>query len=269
MALGAAQGWGIVGHEAILELLPRIRASTLLFSGPEGVGRRLVARWYALGLNRGFPPPPLPEHPDLWEVAPKEGGLRGRAEVRLEEVEPLMDWFASHPRERVKVAILDAAHLLTEPAANALLKLLEEPPSYGRIVLIAPSRDTLLPTLASRALEVPFGPVPEAALRSLTQDPGLLAYAAGAPGRLKRALAEPERFRERLDKAAALGKAAPLARLSLLKELLAEEEGFFALYAAWRHRPEALLALEAAREALEAYVNPELVLARLALDLET
>ncbi|MCH1927618.1 hypothetical protein L6232_22755, partial [Shewanella sp. C31] len=93
------------------------------------------------------------------------------------------------------------AHLLTEAAANALLKLLVDPPSYGRIVLIAPSRDTLLPTLASRALEVPFGPVPEEKLRALTQDADLLAYAAGAPGRLKRALADPALFRARLEKA--------------------------------------------------------------------
>jgi hypothetical protein len=59
-----------------------------------------------------------------------------------------------------------------------------------------------------------------------------------------------------------------LARLGLLKELLSEEEGFFALYALLRENPRALLALESAREALEGYVNPDLVLARLALDLE-
>ncbi len=269
MALRPSHPGGIIGHGAILGLLPRIGAATLLFSGPEGVGRRTVARWYALGLNRGFPPPPLEEHPDLLEIGPKERGLRGRAEVRLEEVEPLFDWFASHPRERVKVAILDAAHLLTEAAANALLKLLEEPPSYGRIVLIAPSRDTLLPTLASRALEVPFGPVSEEALKSLTQDPELLAYAAGAPGRLLRALADPEAFRSRMEKARAALGAPPLKRLALLKELLGEEEGFFALHALLPSRPRALLALEAAREALEGYVSPDLVLARLALDLET
>ncbi|MEZ0347197.1 MAG: DNA polymerase III subunit delta' [Thermus sp.] len=268
MALHTPHPGGIIGHEAVLALLPRLAAHTLLFSGPEGVGRRTVARWYALGLNRGFPPPPLAEHPDLLEVGPKERGLRGEKEVRLEEVEPLFDWFATHPRERVKVAILDAAHLLTEAAANALLKLLEEPPSYGRIVLIAPSRDTLLPTLASRALEVPFGPVPEEKLLSLTQDPELLAYAAGAPGRLFRALADPEAHRARMELAREALRAPPLARLARLRELLTEEEGFFALHALLRERPRALLALESAREALEGYVNPELVLARLALDLE-
>jgi hypothetical protein len=263
-----AHPWGIIGHEAILELLPRLKAATLLFSGPEGVGRRLVARWYALGLNRGFPPPPLEAHPDLLEIGPKERGLRGEAEVRLEEVEPLFDWFQSHPRERVKVAILDAAHLLTEAAANALLKLLEEPPSYGRLILIAPSRETLLPTLASRALEVAFGPVPEERLRALTQDPDLLAYAAGAPGRLLRALAEPQAFRERWERARRALEAPPLERMLLLRELLAEEEGFYVLHALLKERPGALLALEAAREALGAYVSPDLVLARLALDLE-
>ena len=226
-----------------------------------------MARWYAVGLNRGFPPPPLADHPDLLEIGPKERGLRGQGEVRLEEVEPLFAWFAAHPRERVKVALLDSAHLLTEAAANALLKLLEEPPSYARIVLIAPSRDTLLPTLASRALEVAFGPVPEARLRALTEDPRLLAYAAGAPGRLLKALADPQAFFERWAKAEAALLGPPLARLALLEELLGEEEGFHLLRALLGHRPEALLALERAREALERYVSPDLVLARLALDL--
>ncbi len=266
MALHPAHPGGIVGHEGVLELLPRLGAATLLFSGPEGVGRRLVARWYALGLNRGFPPPSLEAHPDLLEVGPKEGGLRGEREVRLEEVEPLFAWFQTHPRERVKVVLLDSAHLLTEAAANALLKLLEEPPSYGRIVLIAPSRNTLLPTLASRALEVPFGPVPEEKLRRFTQDPHLLAYAAGAPGRLFRALADPT-FPERLERARRVLESPPLERMGLLGELLAEEEGFYLLRALLQDRPQALLALDRAREALEAYVNPDLVLARLALDL--
>ena len=268
MALHPAHPGAIIGHEAVLALLPRLTAQTLLFSGPEGVGRRTVARWYAWGLNRGFPPPSLGEHPDVLEVGPKARDLRGRAEVRLEEVAPLFEWCSSHPRERVKVAILDSAHLLTEAAANALLKLLEEPPSYARIVLIAPSRATLLPTLASRATEVAFAPVPEEALRALTQDPGLLRYAAGAPGRLLRALQDPEGYRARMARAQRVLKAPPLERLALLRELLAEEEGVHALHAVLK-RPEHLLALERAREALEGYVSPELVLARLALDLET
>jgi len=268
MALHPAHPGAVIGHEAVLALLPRLTAQTLLFSGPEGVGRRTVARWYAWGLNRGFPPPSLGEHPDVLEVGPKARDLRGRAEVRLEEVAPLLEWFSSHPRERVKVAILDSAHLLTEAAANALLKLLEEPPSYARIVLIAPSRATLLPTLASRATEVAFAPVPEEAMRPLTQDPELLRYAAGAPGRLLRALQDPEGYRARMARAQRVLKAPPLERLALLRELLAEEEGVHALHAVLK-RPEHLLALERAREALEGYVSPELVLARLALDLET
>jgi len=60
----------------------------------------------------------------------------------------------------------------------------------------------------------------------------------------------------------------PLERLRLLGELLAEEEGFYFLHALLQGKPQALLALEEAREALRAYVSPDLVLARLALDLE-
>ena len=78
MALHPAHPGAIIGHEAVLALLPRLTAQTLLFSGPEGVGRRTVARWYAWGLNRGFPPPSLGEHPDVLEVGPRCGWRRWR-----------------------------------------------------------------------------------------------------------------------------------------------------------------------------------------------
>lgn len=41
----------ILGHERILELLLSLKAQSFLFTGPEGVGRRAVARWYAWQLN--------------------------------------------------------------------------------------------------------------------------------------------------------------------------------------------------------------------------
>lgn len=73
MALHPADPWGIIGHEAILDLLPRLRASTLLFSGPEGVGRRRVARWYGVGLNPGLPPPFYRTTRTFWRLAPRRG----------------------------------------------------------------------------------------------------------------------------------------------------------------------------------------------------
>jgi hypothetical protein len=57
----------------------------------------------------------------------------------------------------MRVAVIDGADLLTQEAANAFLKILEEPPSYATIVLTAPSGDAVLPTIVSRSTQVRFG----------------------------------------------------------------------------------------------------------------
>jgi DNA polymerase III delta prime subunit len=59
---------------------------------------------------------------------------------------------------RLKVAVLSDAHRLTEEAANALLKTLEEPPPASVIFLLAPHRLGLLPTILSRCQQVRFEP---------------------------------------------------------------------------------------------------------------
>ncbi|RDI95676.1 hypothetical protein DV704_05205 [Meiothermus sp. QL-1] len=286
----------VLGHASILAFLPRARAQTLLFTGPEGVGRRTVARWYALGLNcpQGFPPcgqcPScrLEPHPDYLEIAPQaetKAGRRARLpQIRLEQIAPredgeapsLLDWLATHPRYRAKVAVVDGAHLLNEAAANALLKVLEEPPAFARLILIAPSREDVLPTLASRSLEVAFAPLPEELMRTLTQDPEVLAFAQGSVGRARWALEHPALFHRLVARTEAVLEAmrkGPASTLEALGLLLEHEEALPYLARRLRERlgleayREALEAIQKAREALEAYVNEELVQAWLALRL--
>lgn len=287
----------IIGHQNILELLPKLSAQTLLFTGPEGVGRRTVARWWASGLNceRGFPPCGscawcrLAEHPDYLEVAPETETKTGRKarqqQIRLEQIAPrddgegsLLDWLSTYPRLKAKVGVIDSAHLLNESAANALLKVLEEPPSYARLVLIAPSRELVLPTLVSRSMEIAFGPLPEATLRSLTTDPQVLAFAEGAVGRLRWALENPAEFgkltsrAEGVREAMAAGPSQTLEALKLLNEL----EGGLAYLGRELvqrfspedpRRPLALQTLAQTQEALTAYVGEELALTWLGLRL--
>ncbi|AEB10963.1 DNA polymerase III subunit [Marinithermus hydrothermalis] len=293
-------GWDgeLLGHEEVRARLPTFRAQSFLFTGPEGVGRRQVARWFAYGLNcqEGFPPCGrcascrLEPHPDYLEIRPetetKTGRKARRAVIRLEQIVPraeedresLVGWLETRPRFRAKIAVIDGAHHLGESAANALLKLLEEPPGYARLILIAPSRELVLPTLASRTLEVRFGPVDEATLSRFTQDPALLAYAEGAPGRLVAALADPgglERMRAAVDRLLeALER--PAEALEAALEVRAVAEGPFAPWAywAWRlsewppaARAEALEVLAELQEALEAYVSEELAYAWAVLEL--
>lgn len=66
---------------------------------------------------------------------------------------PLIEFFRTAPlAARMKVAIIESAERLREEATNSLLKTLEEPPSYGRIILVTESRAMLAPTLVSRSV---------------------------------------------------------------------------------------------------------------------
>ncbi len=181
-----------VSQEAALDTLRRLARAgtrTLLFAGPDGVGRRAAARWFAALLNcraAGDEPCGSCAECGAWRQADgslrwvrdyrevsaatttKEGRAARRPTITIDQLvpraggdhDPLGPWLASAPSARVRVAVIDGADELGEGAANAFLKTLEEPPSHARIVLVAPGPDTLLPTVASRCTVVRFKPVP-------------------------------------------------------------------------------------------------------------
>jgi len=213
---------GIEGHD---ELVERFRASiargrlasTFLFVGPPGVGKRRFATALAQSLLCVQPDrQPLDpcgqcrsctmllagNHPDLIVVAkPADRAeiplalLLGEKEQRMREglchdisLKPYMGGR--------KVAIIDDADTLNEEGANALLKTLEEPPPRSVLILIGTSADKQLPTIRSRAQLVRFNPLPEDTVaRLLMQDHGVGDPATAAQlaslsgGSLERALA--------------------------------------------------------------------------------
>lgn len=123
-------------------------------------------------------------------VAP-EGPTTKRApskDIRIDQIRSLESWFntATH-RGGWRVAVLYPAHALNVISANALLKVLEEPPPKTVFLLVADAPDRLLPTLVSRCRRLPLpAPAPDVALQWLSaqgvsspQD--WLAAAGGAP----------------------------------------------------------------------------------------
>lgn len=206
----------LVGHERVREELATVRAQAIALVGPAGVGRRQVARWYAALLNCersdlapcgtcpscAFDPD---EHPDFREIAPADTTTTGRAkrvrEFRVDQLverpgspeEPLSRWLSHRPRFRWRVGVIDDADLLNAAAANAFLKTLEEPPSWAKIVLIAPSLDAMLPTIASRCTPLRCAPVDVAGFADAGPHPGL---ATGRIGPLVRRERDPERHAE-------------------------------------------------------------------------
>lgn len=206
----------LLGHSEQQDLLRTVTAQTLLFCGAEGVGRKPLARWYAAWLNCQLPAErPCQQcqscqllqggnHPDYREVQPERttstGRVSRRPEIRIGQLVPrdgetdsaLLNWLERRPQFRRKVAVIDGAHTLNQSAANAFLKTLEEPPSYATIILIAPSPQAVLPTIASRALVVRLSPVADIATAEMPAEHPLRQL--GRPGDAYRQGAHAERF---------------------------------------------------------------------------
>jgi len=95
-------------------------------------------------------------HPDLRVVAPQEEG----GTVKIDQIRDLQRALNLTPNEsRCKIGVLTDFERATHSAANALLKTLEEPPSYAHLILLATSSDQLLPTIVSRTQHLPLHPL--------------------------------------------------------------------------------------------------------------
>ena len=88
----------------------------------------------------------------------REGeGARIKRNISVDQARELPEFFAKSPsRARYRVAIIDAADDLNMNAANALLKVLEEPPERGVLFLVTHAPGRLLPTIRSRCRRLAF-----------------------------------------------------------------------------------------------------------------
>jgi DNA polymerase-3 subunit delta' len=136
----------------------------VLLAGPPGTGKRAAARWVAartLGIHdKPLPeyPGEPPEHPDLrWIQRPED-----RQSIGIEQIRELVSELNLTSYEGgEKVAVIDPANLMTDSAANSLLKTLEEPPGDALIMLIADRVGRLPATIFSRCQRIEFAPPPE------------------------------------------------------------------------------------------------------------
>lgn len=222
----------LFGHEAAEKTLLDAWTSgrlphAWLLTGPKGVGKATLAFRFARFLLANGPAsaadtgpslfgdaPVLPDniavaddHPVFSRVASAghadlitverswdEKGDRWRGDIVVQDVRAVIDRFGKTAAEGgYRVCIVDAADDMNINAANALLKILEEPPPNAVLLLVSHAPGGLLPTIRSRCRRLPLKPLDDAALSRVldtllpdldaAERRGLAVLAEGAPGR--------------------------------------------------------------------------------------
>lgn len=158
--------WNLIGHEWAVDMLKKHVSSgttrhAYLFAGPPGLGRRTLALRFAQALNCQTPlEAGIPcghcrdckqieamQHADLTVVqAESEGGT-----LKVDQIREARRSLTLKPYQaNYRVALFLRFQEANDNAANALLKTLEEAPSYAVLILTADNPEQLLPTIVSR-----------------------------------------------------------------------------------------------------------------------
>lgn len=164
----------ILGHEKNIEFLKRLAdqnelAHGYIFHGPSHAGRKLVATCLANYLETGSFSEPSGTLSDLEIISSPPGGTIGISEAR--DLKTAL--YQSPVRSRRRTMIIDDADRLTDEAQNALLKIAEEPPQTGLLILVVNDLASLEDTLRSRMQAIYFGRVKEKDLENWLKDQGM------------------------------------------------------------------------------------------------
>ena len=206
----------LFGHrESETTILDAMRAGRMhhawLITGPEGVGKATLAYRFArsllagrsaadsLGLDPGDPVfrrVAASSHADLLTIERvfNEKTKRMKSQIAVEDVRRITGFMSLTPAEGGwRVVVVDGAEELNPASANALLKILEEPPPRAILLLACAAPGRLLPTIRSRCRRLRLAPLGDAAMDQVLSRylshlhvddrARLIALAEGSPGR--------------------------------------------------------------------------------------
>lgn len=208
----------ILGHDSIKQHFQKAIglhkvSHAYILAGEAGMGRKSLAHAFALTLlcEKGGSQPCMNchackqvlsgNHPDLIHVTHEKPGSIGVDDIR----EQINDTIMIRPYSSYyKVYIVDDAEKMTIQAQNALLKTIEEPPSYAVIILLTINEDLFLPTILSRCVQLKLKPLKDSVIQAyLKETMGIpereaQLYAAFARGNLGKAikLSDSEEFKD-------------------------------------------------------------------------
>ncbi len=168
----------VIGQDHVTEPLSNALTSgsihhAYLFSGPRGCGKTSSARIMARSLNceKGPTPNPCGECQSCRDLVANGPGsidvmeLDAATHGLVDDARDLRDKaFFAPVQSRYKIYIIDEAHQLGPGAANALLKVVEEPPPHVLFIFATTEPDKLISTIRSRTHHYPFRLVPPSVL---------------------------------------------------------------------------------------------------------
>lgn len=247
----------IIGHQFPISYLDRLASQNgpsgaYLFTGPDNVGKAHTAyefaKW-AMGEHRES----FVEFSDnsctcssCYAVDCKThlDIYIGSAPLGMEEVRSMRTALRSSPLLGPwNVGIIEQADELSDAALQTLLKVMEELPDRGMLFLTARSKRSVLPTIASRALVIPFGFVSLSEIeRGYTKEIGALkkweVFWRGRPGRVRAMLADknlPKQLMERKKQADTLINGTRTERFALIQKIVQEKDkqGLVHAFAMW------------------------------------
>jgi len=234
----------ILGNEMVKDHFKKAIANhkishAYILTGEAGMGRKSIANAFAMTLlcEKGGSEPCMTchsckqvmsgNHPDLIYVKHEKPGSIGVDDVR----EQINDTIMIRPYSSYyKIYIVDEAEKMTVQAQNALLKTIEEPPSYAVIILITTNQEAFLPTILSRCVQMKLKPLKDFTIKSyLTQNLHIPEKdadicAAFARGNLGKAihLASSDEFKELFQKVMVLVKNVKTMDISMLLDCIRE-----------------------------------------------